>query len=154
MRLSTATLLPSYLPIGHSVYVCRCLQKSQTYPPSRFIWCNDGRHGGDDGPKARHVDSYGHACCKNSDLCNLRLSPILKDYKKGGQQLIWNETNGFNPSHSFQIVTYICSLLPNLILLCNSLASQISCAFQIFTIPNCAREETTKIALLPTFSSS
>lgn len=84
-QLSPTTNWP---PIVRSV--CRCLHSSQTYPQGRFVWCNDGRHGGGGGPTTKTVDSYGHACCKNFDFCNLKLSPIIRNrnYKKGGQKAL------------------------------------------------------------------
>ncbi|KAH8401785.1 hypothetical protein KR009_007844 [Drosophila setifemur] len=54
----------------------RCLNMSQSFPPGRFIWCNEGLHGG---PTARPAARRGgHACCKDSDLCNMRLRPEIR----------------------------------------------------------------------------
>ncbi|KAI8035736.1 hypothetical protein M5D96_011486 [Drosophila gunungcola] len=55
----------------------RCLNMSQSFPPGRFIWCNDGLHGG---PTARPVGRRGaHACCDDGDFCNLFLKPKARD---------------------------------------------------------------------------
>ncbi|XP_037928524.1 uncharacterized protein LOC119662942 isoform X1 [Teleopsis dalmanni] len=54
----------------------RCLNLTQSFPPGRFIWCNDGTNGG---PTARPAAVRGgHACCKERDLCNLKLRPKIK----------------------------------------------------------------------------
>lgn len=51
---------------------------SQSFPPGRFIWCNDGTNGG---PTARPVAKYGgHGCCKSHDYCNYDLRPIIRYY--------------------------------------------------------------------------
>lgn len=57
---------------------------SQSFPPGRFIWCNDGSRGG---PTARPAaPSGGHGCCNDHDLCNLALRPIIKYYTTNSQQ--------------------------------------------------------------------
>lgn len=57
----------------------RCLDKSQFFPPGRSIWCNSNRKG----PTARPTSTIGgHACCGNSNLCNLQLKPIVLDYRQ------------------------------------------------------------------------
>ncbi|TMW54720.1 hypothetical protein DOY81_000251 [Sarcophaga bullata] len=65
----------------------KCLNMSQSFPPGRFIWCNDGRNGG---PTARPAAKHGgHACCKNYDFCNLNLKPYIRYYDTlNGLQLI------------------------------------------------------------------
>lgn len=58
---------------------CRCLHKSQTFPPGRSIWCNNNRKG----PTARPTAAVGgHACCSSADFCNMHLKPIILDYRK------------------------------------------------------------------------
>lgn len=55
-----------------------CLYMSQSFPPGRFIWCNEGLQGG---PTARPAALRGgHACCKDRDFCNLQLRPVIKYY--------------------------------------------------------------------------
>lgn len=55
-----------------------CLHMSQSFPPGRFIWCNEGLQGG---PTARPAALRGgHACCKDRDFCNLQLRPVIKYY--------------------------------------------------------------------------
>lgn len=55
-----------------------CLHMSQSFPPGRFIWCNEGLQGG---PTARPAAVRGgHACCKDRDFCNLQLRPVIKYY--------------------------------------------------------------------------
>lgn len=55
-----------------------CLNMSQSFPPGRFIWCNDGRQGG---PTARPAARRGgHACCNDRDFCNRQLRPVIKYY--------------------------------------------------------------------------
>lgn len=58
---------------------CRCLDKSQFFPPGRSIWCNNNRKG----PTARPTAPVGgHACCGTADFCNTHLKPIILDYRK------------------------------------------------------------------------
>ena len=66
---------------------------SQSFPPGRFIWCNDGRNGG---PTARPAAKHGgHACCKNYDFCNLNLKPNIRYYDTlNGLQLIDSTKGG------------------------------------------------------------
>ncbi|KAH8252818.1 hypothetical protein KR032_001929 [Drosophila birchii] len=65
----------------------RCLNMSQSFPPGRFIWCNEGRNGG---PTARPVARRGgHACCNDRDFCNRDLRPLIKRSKP----------TRLNPSH-------------------------------------------------------
>ncbi|KAH8314365.1 hypothetical protein KR059_004700, partial [Drosophila kikkawai] len=65
----------------------RCLNMSQSFPPGRFIWCNEGRNGG---PTARPVARRGgHACCNDHDFCNRDLRPLIKRIKP----------TRLNPSH-------------------------------------------------------
>ncbi|XP_068147736.1 TGF-beta receptor type-1 isoform X1 [Drosophila tropicalis] len=60
------------------IFSFRCLNMSQSFPPGRFIWCNDGRQGG---PTARPAARRGgHACCNDRDFCNRYLRPIIKYY--------------------------------------------------------------------------
>lgn len=66
--------------------LCSCLNMSQSFPPGRFIWCNEGRRGG---PTARPAARRGgHACCNDRDFCNLKLRPIIKQQSAtpGGRQ--------------------------------------------------------------------
>jgi len=68
-----------YVWYDRSIERCRCLHKSQIFPPGRSIWCNDGLHGG---PTARPVGRNGaHACCKDRDFCNRFLWPKTKDQR-------------------------------------------------------------------------
>ncbi|KAL9913636.1 TGF-beta receptor type-1 isoform X1 [Glossina fuscipes] len=63
---------------GEIIFSYRCLNMSQSFPPGRFIWCNDGSHGG---PTARPVAKRGgHSCCRDYDFCNLNLRPVIKFY--------------------------------------------------------------------------
>lgn len=51
---------------------------SHSFPPGRFIWCNDGTDGG---PTARPIAKYGgHSCCNSYDYCNYDLRPIIRYY--------------------------------------------------------------------------
>ncbi|XP_034653803.1 TGF-beta receptor type-1 isoform X1 [Drosophila subobscura] len=60
------------------IFSFRCLNMSQSFPPGRFIWCNEGRHGG---PTARPAARRGgHACCNDRDFCNRQLRPVIKYY--------------------------------------------------------------------------
>ncbi|KAM8712906.1 hypothetical protein ACLKA7_013265 [Drosophila subpalustris] len=60
------------------IFSFRCLNMSQSFPPGRFIWCNDGRRGG---PTARPAAPRGgHACCNDRDFCNRYLRPVIKYY--------------------------------------------------------------------------
>uniref|UniRef100_A0A1A9UZD4 receptor protein serine/threonine kinase n=1 Tax=Glossina austeni TaxID=7395 RepID=A0A1A9UZD4_GLOAU len=70
---------------GEIIFSYRCLNMSQSFPPGRFIWCNDGSHGG---PTARPVAKRGgHSCCRDYDFCNLNLRPVIKFYSSlSGQQ--------------------------------------------------------------------
>ncbi|ALC40485.1 babo [Drosophila busckii] len=64
------------------IFSYRCLNMSQSFPPGRFIWCNEGTHGG---PTARPAARRGgHACCKDRDFCNRDLRPIIKHYVLSG----------------------------------------------------------------------
>ncbi|XP_054739692.1 TGF-beta receptor type-1 isoform X1 [Anastrepha obliqua] len=66
------------------IFSYRCLNMSQSFPPGRSIWCNDGSRGG---PTARPAaPSGGHGCCKDRDFCNLDLRPIIKYYATNSQQ--------------------------------------------------------------------
>ncbi|XP_054090350.1 TGF-beta receptor type-1 isoform X4 [Zeugodacus cucurbitae] len=66
------------------IFSYRCLNMSQSFPPGRFIWCNDGRRGG---PTARPAaPSGGHGCCNAYDFCNRDLRPIIKYYPNNSQQ--------------------------------------------------------------------
>ncbi|XP_017867653.1 PREDICTED: TGF-beta receptor type-1 isoform X1 [Drosophila arizonae] len=68
------------------IFSFRCLNMSQSFPPGRFIWCNEGRRGG---PTARPAARRGgHACCNDRDFCNLKLRPIIKQQSAtpGGRQ--------------------------------------------------------------------
>ncbi|KAH8369701.1 hypothetical protein KR093_000642, partial [Drosophila rubida] len=57
------------------IFSFRCLNMSQSFPPGRFIWCNDGRYGG---PTARPAATRGgHGCCNDRDFCNRYLRPLL-----------------------------------------------------------------------------
>ncbi|XP_032292177.1 TGF-beta receptor type-1 isoform X1 [Drosophila virilis] len=63
---------------GKIIFSFRCLNMSQSFPPGRFIWCNDGRQGG---PTARPAARRGgHACCNDRDFCNRQLRPVIKYY--------------------------------------------------------------------------
>lgn len=78
-KLVAPSLRPLNL-IGHVLIFtrCRCLDKSQFFPPGRSIWCNNNRRG----PTTRPTAAVGgHACC-NTTLCNKQLQPIILDYRK------------------------------------------------------------------------
>lgn len=67
----------AYSKIDPYKFLCRCLDKSQFFPPGRSIWCNNNRKG----PTARPVAMIGgHSCCGNGDFCNKDLKPRVLDY--------------------------------------------------------------------------
>ncbi|XP_046810198.1 TGF-beta receptor type-1 isoform X1 [Lucilia cuprina] len=83
---------------GALIFSYRCLNMSQSFPPGRFIWCNDGRNGG---PTARPAAKHGgHACCKNYDLCNLNLKPIIRYYDSHNGLQLNDSTKDYLPEES------------------------------------------------------
>lgn len=57
----------------------RCIDRWQTFPPGRSIWCNNSTKG----PTARPASRIGgHLCCADENYCNSRLKPIIYDFSK------------------------------------------------------------------------
>lgn len=48
------------------------------------------------GPRARPVSIIGgHACCRDTDLCNKKINPVLWDYRKSGENpVLYDEKEG------------------------------------------------------------
>lgn len=98
--------------------MCRCLNMSQSFPPGRFIWCNDGSRGG---PTARPVaPSGGHSCCNERDLCNLDLRPIIKYYPTNSQQT-------FEGAQSVESLKSYIKIVSTFLSVCERESSSFSC---------------------------
>ncbi|XP_030387532.1 TGF-beta receptor type-1 isoform X2 [Scaptodrosophila lebanonensis] len=88
-----------------------CLNMSQSFPPGRFIWCNDGRHGG---PTARPAARRGgHACCNDRDFCNRELRPIIKYYALRNATSSSSSSSFSSSSFPDQQQTYYEDFLPS-----------------------------------------
>lgn len=67
-----------------------CVYKSDFFPPGRSILCNKDRNG----PTVRPYGWIaGHACCDESNFCNLHTKPRILDYRSN-PPVEWNGHEG------------------------------------------------------------